>query len=106
FRELRRRVFDVSPHVAGIGEAAAAEKRVSARAEAVILVAPPVMKVVAALLAGACEIADLVLRESGARKLLDRAQILVRGPFVIRKRDASAGHVLLQRAPLLQIEPA
>jgi hypothetical protein len=70
---------DVALDVARVREAARADKRMRADAEALVLLAPPVAKVVAALLAFARKVADLVLLQSRRAEPVDR--------FYIRRRD-------------------
>ena len=60
---------DVAMNVARIREAAIADERMRADAEAEVLLAPPVAKIVAALLARPREVADLVLRETGVARI-------------------------------------
>src|SRR5438128_9600694 len=75
-----------------------------ADAEAEILAAIPVAKIVAALLARAREVAHFVLRESGAGERDDGAIVERRDQIVVRDAHPSARDLRVQRRSFFEIE--
>src|SRR6185295_3163972 len=104
FGELRLALTgNVEMNVARIREAAVADERMRSDAEAEVLLAPPVAKIVAALLARPREVADLVLRETGAGESFDGHRVEAGDEIVVGQRDALVFHLPRQRRPFFEI---
>ena len=99
-----RRALDVLADVARVRETLAADERMRAEAEAVVLAARPVAEVVATLLAGPREVADLVLAEPRASQSIDRFDVGRSGHLVIRNDRAAARDLHGERRLLFEIE--
>src|SRR4051794_40212483 len=105
FRELRLALAgDVAMNVARVREAAIADERMRSDAEAEVLLASPVAKIVAALLTGTREVADLVLRETGLRESFDGQRVEIGDEVVVGKRYTFVFHLPRERCALFQIE--
>src|SRR5687767_13747704 len=74
------------------------------QAESSICAARPVAEIVAALFALSREVADLVLMQAGATEMLDRLDVELRDRVILRKLDAPARDLHLQRRLLVEIE--
>src|SRR2546428_4203231 len=75
-----------------------------AEAEAVIVLPPPVAKVVSRLFAGPREVADFVLGEPGVSKRLDHLDIERADQLFVRQAHYAAFDAAPQRGVLVEVE--